>query len=208
MKIDKKINRLRERLSLYDEMTNYMEIARRYFVMNFFDGVLTVLGVLIGYFVVMLQGLPVVFLDVLIPSLSVSVAIGISGITGGYLTERAERKAEIINIEKNMSINRDKSKSKKSEKTLLEKAESFATNLASAINGFAPFLGGIVILLPFLFESLSLVTMFIISFVISVLTLYLLGLYLAKIAKDNIWKYSLPLIVAGLLTVVFTIIFT
>ncbi|MCP4761647.1 MAG: hypothetical protein GY870_07685 [archaeon] len=84
--------------TLYSKMTSLGEIARRYFVMNFFDGVLTVLGVVIANLILFVNGNGSSSTQILVYGLSVSVAIGISGITGGYLAERAERKVEIIEL--------------------------------------------------------------------------------------------------------------
>ena len=94
------------RWKLYGEMTELGEIARRYFVMNFFDGVLTVLGIVIGNFILFVDNDPTndpTKLLVIIPALATSIAIGISGISGGYLSERAERKRNIIEMQKAMA---------------------------------------------------------------------------------------------------------
>ena len=91
-----------DRWILYGKSTSLGEIARRYFVMNFFDGVLTVLGVIIGNFIIVMNGKVISSQNILVTSISVSIAIGISGISGGYLAEKAERKAELIEIQKSM----------------------------------------------------------------------------------------------------------
>ncbi|MBD3352120.1 MAG: hypothetical protein GF364_11590 [Candidatus Lokiarchaeota archaeon] len=93
-----------ERWKEYGEMTNLGEIARRYFVMNFFDGVLTVLGYIIGNFVLYLNGVEINSRAILVPAIAVSVAIGISGISGGYLAEKAERQAEVNQLKRAMAM--------------------------------------------------------------------------------------------------------
>ena len=64
------------------------EIARRYFAMNAFDGVLTIIGVLMGNLVAGVSSAQIV----LSTGLTTSGAMGISGLWGAYLTESAERK--------------------------------------------------------------------------------------------------------------------
>ncbi|MFW6311324.1 MAG: hypothetical protein ACOC1K_03720, partial [Nanoarchaeota archaeon] len=51
----KSLNLLKKRLKLYNKITDYTTIARRYFINNFYDGNLTVLGVLLGFFVALLK---------------------------------------------------------------------------------------------------------------------------------------------------------
>jgi len=241
----------------YAEMTDLGEIARRYFVMNFFDGVLTVLGVIIGFFVYFLDGNIPHSSEILISGLSVSVAIGISGITGGYLAEKAERKKNILDIHRSMvyakiktvskfkkpilkesdyypdvkinpdepvmlngqiierikvdpesplekitdsSLKENRTEHEDDDKTINEKAQAFATNFASLINGLAPAAGGIIGIIPFSFIDIPDVFTFIVAFLIIALTLFLLGYYLARISRGSIWKYGLLMISAGLIT--------
>jgi predicted membrane protein (TIGR00267 family) len=75
----------------YDKLANISEIARRYFAMNAFDGVLTIIGVLMGNFVAGVSDARIV----LSTGLATCVAMGISGLWGAYLTESAERKRDL-----------------------------------------------------------------------------------------------------------------
>ena len=190
------------RWRLYAEMTSLGEIARRYFVMNFFDGVLTVLGLVMGSFILYLDGQPPNKLAVIAPAIATAVAIGISGISGGYLSERAERKRNIIEMHKAMAEHKGASLSSsdsshfkeenyypinpikkfedaelkkpetvhvsvdpespptkiiggkiKRENTLAEKAERYASWIASLINGVSPAIGGLAVIIPFFFDQ-------------------------------------------------------
>ena len=69
----------------YSEISEAGKIARRAFANNSFDGVLTMIGVVMGNFVVGVQDGTVV----LVTGLSTALAIGISGGWGAYLTESA-----------------------------------------------------------------------------------------------------------------------
>lgn len=243
----------RERRKLYAEMTDLGEITRRYFVMNFFDGVLTVLGFIIGSFIRFLQNAPPSKIDIIVPAIATSIAIGISGISGGYLSERAERKRNIIEMHKSMAEhtltpsdidtnaqykvedyypvnpikNFEEKESKvpqtehisvdpialshkstnlkqKKEPTIAEKAERYASWIASLINGVSPAVGGLAVVIPFFFDNPNIITddiwVYISSFILIVILLFFLGAYLAKISKDSIWKYGIKMIVVGVLT--------
>jgi predicted membrane protein (TIGR00267 family) len=93
----KRIERFRE----YLEVSKAQEIARRLFVMNAFDGTLTIMGVVIGAH----------FAGVINPHVIItagiggSVAMGISGVSGAYLTDRAERKRDLRKLEMAMLKN-------------------------------------------------------------------------------------------------------
>ena len=63
------------------------EIARRYFAMNAFDGVLTAIGVLVGGYLGGVDSPRAIFTVVL----TTAVGMGVSGFYGSYLVERAER---------------------------------------------------------------------------------------------------------------------
>ena len=239
------------RFKLYSEMTDLGEIARRYFVMNFFDGVLTVLGFIVGSFILFLRGDSPTKLEVVVPAIATSIAIGISGISGGYLSERAERKRKIIEMHKAMGLHQERPdeenddiketfneenyypmkpikkfeekernktpdehisvdpepstttppiKEQKKEKTLAEKAERFASLIASLINGVSPAIGGFVVVIPFLFNiPIPGLGLYITSFILIAVLLFLLGAYLAKISKDSIMKYGVKMTLVGIL---------
>ncbi|MHA2277950.1 MAG: VIT1/CCC1 transporter family protein, partial [Candidatus Kariarchaeaceae archaeon] len=75
------------RLKLYFKITGGGEIARRYFVMNGFDGVLTVFGIILGAFLVGYESPK----EIIVPGIGASFAIGISGFWIAFLTEQAEQ---------------------------------------------------------------------------------------------------------------------
>ncbi|MFX1303805.1 MAG: VIT1/CCC1 transporter family protein [Promethearchaeota archaeon] len=98
-----------EKIKTYAKITNLWAIARRYFVNNFYDGMLTVLGILLGFFVLILKGgQPSVDSSfVILTGLGSSISMFISGLTGSYLSERAEQKKIKDELDKAMLINED-----------------------------------------------------------------------------------------------------
>ncbi|TFF88841.1 MAG: hypothetical protein EU548_08370 [Promethearchaeota archaeon] len=98
-----------DKIKTYARITNVWGVARRYFVNNFYDGMLTVLGILLGFFVVLLKN-DVVIIEsnlVILAGLGSSISMLISGLTGSYLSERAEQKKIMDTINKSMIINEE-----------------------------------------------------------------------------------------------------
>ena len=73
-------------------------ISRRYFVMNSFDGAMTMLGVVVGAHSAQASDPRIV----IGAGLGASVAMGMSGFSGAYLTERAERMRHLRRLKKAM----------------------------------------------------------------------------------------------------------
>ena len=79
----------------YHEIAGVGEIARRYFVINAFDGSLTTLGVLAGSYAGGVDKAGTVISLIL----STAVSIGVAGFYGSYQVERAERDRALREIE-------------------------------------------------------------------------------------------------------------
>lgn len=163
-------------------------ILRRYFVMNAFDGALTIFGVLMGSY---LAGIVDPFLVIKL-GLATAVAVGISGFTGAFFTETAERKRELKETER--AIHRTL------EKTSLQKAYQFASFTTALVDGISPFVTSIFILLPFFLYSLvsSIQQAYFLSFGLSIVSFFLLGAFLGKVSRENILLTGLQLVLAGL----------
>ena len=73
-------------------------IARRYFVVNGFDGALTMLGLLTGFYFSEQTPLSVV----IGACLGAAIALGVSGLTSAYLSESAERQRALADLEEAM----------------------------------------------------------------------------------------------------------
>ena len=79
------LERFAQRFRRYNRLSNIGEIARRYFAMNAFDGVLTIIGVLMGNFTAGVEEPRIVVTT----GMTTCIAMGISGLWGAYLTEAA-----------------------------------------------------------------------------------------------------------------------
>ncbi len=193
----------------YSYMSNLGEISRRKFFNNFFDGALTCAGIVSGLFILFLTD-PSSYStqNVLIMGFATAIAIGISGLWGAYLSEEAERKKKISDMDKEMAIIHEEGENKKDkkEKTLLERAENFATIVASLVDGGAPVLGSSLPLIPFFFGITLTIFHFIFSYIILVGLLIYLGIFLGKISGGGRIRYSIHLVTAGVVTLLVTLL--
>jgi predicted membrane protein (TIGR00267 family) len=101
------MSKFKEKMKTYNEITNFSATARRYFVNNFYDGNLTVLGILLGFFVIVLKDptQPTVkSFFVLMTGLGTSISMLISGMSGSYLSEKAEQKKVHADLAKAMGL--------------------------------------------------------------------------------------------------------
>ena len=73
------------------KITRSQVIARRYFVVNGFDGALTMLGLLVGFYVSEDVRLPIV----INACIGVAIALGMSGVSSAYISEAAEKQREL-----------------------------------------------------------------------------------------------------------------
>jgi predicted membrane protein (TIGR00267 family) len=180
-----------ERLREYSEISEAGQIARRAFANNSFDGVLTMIGVVMGSFVVGVQDATVV----LVTGLSTALAIGISGGWGAYLTESAERRHAIDELEQvTLTELHD---------TKIGKASRMAVVMVAAVDGLSPFLAALLVVIPFFLAPLlpSVTYAYYASIAMALLALFGLGIYLGRISKQNLIISGIKTCVAGLICI-------
>jgi predicted membrane protein (TIGR00267 family) len=202
----------------YARMSDLGIIARRKFFNNAFDGALTCAGIISGIFIIFLnEPFLLEVQDVLITGFATALAIGISGLWGAFLSEEAERKKKVLDMKKEMAeieeepkrelkYIKNKYKEGKKPRTLLEKAEKFATVVASLVDGGAPVLGSSLPLIPFFFGFSLTFLHFIFSYVILAGLLIYLGVFLGQISGGGRLRYALHLITAGIVTLIVSIL--
>lgn len=181
-----------EKVSEYNEIAEIGEIARRYFAMNAFDGVLTIMGVLMGSLSAGITDARIVITT----GLSTSVAMGISGLWGSYLTESAERKRDLD------ELSRSTLSSLKSSR--IGRASRFAAVVVSIVDGISPFLASILVLIPFFFSTLfpEIRLVYYTALGTALLTLFALGVFLGSISKDNLLISGIKTLIAGIASII------
>ncbi|MHA1986392.1 MAG: VIT1/CCC1 transporter family protein [Promethearchaeota archaeon] len=126
-----------QKLKIYNEITHFGLIARRYFVNNFYDGMLTLLGILLGYFMFILYNTEISSIEsilVIFPSLGTSISMFISGISGSYLSEKAEHKKEKRELDKAMVILEDENLEDLNRAIVLDPTEEIQKAMVTPIN--------------------------------------------------------------------------
>jgi predicted membrane protein (TIGR00267 family) len=198
----------------YGKLADLGEISRRKFFNNCFDGALTCAGIVSGIFIIFISSWNNQFTpqNVLITGLATSLAIGISGLWGAFLSEEAERKKKVYDMKKDMAIiektidEENSENEEKEDKTILEKAERFATIVASLVDGGAPAVGSILPLIPFFFGGTLTIVHFIFSYLILTGLLVYLGIFLGNISGGGKVRYALHLVTAGVVTLLVTLL--
>ncbi|MHA1966524.1 MAG: VIT1/CCC1 transporter family protein [Candidatus Hodarchaeales archaeon] len=166
-------------------------IAKRYMVMNSFDGALTALGIIIGSFLVGVTDPRIL----IVAGLGASIAMGVSGGFGAYLTESAVKKEEIAKGESAML--------EEFEDTVIDEAAMAASYFVAFVDGFSPFMAASISFLPFIaafFFDIGIQFAYFFSVILTTITLFVLGAYLGKISNDNKIKYGIRMIFAGIIT--------
>ena len=192
------IKKTLKRWKRYRDISDVESITRRYFVMNAFDGALTMLGVVIGAYVAgILQPIPIISAGV-----AGSIAMGTSGISGAYMTEKAERTKKLKELEKAMLADLKNG--------LHHKSHRFATVFAAVVDGVSPAIAAMIVVSPFFIVHLGVITAetaFFACIVLTLTILLLLGIYLAKISNENMIKYGVQMFAVGCITA-FLCVFT
>jgi len=185
------MSKIFSRLKQYSEISDLGEISRRYFVMNAFDGALTMLGVVIGAYISNIRSAS----TIISAGIAGSIAMAISGISGAYMTERAERLRKLKSLEKAML--------KELKNSIHYRSHRFAVLVTSLTDGLSPFLSAMIVLSPFFllnFGFLSWNIAFYLSIALTLIFLFSMGMYLAKVSEESMIMYGLQMLCVGILT--------
>ncbi len=174
------------------------KIARRYFVLNGFDGILTVLGISVGAFVARVSD-PAILIS---SGTGTAVGLLVSGVTGAYVTEKAERTGDLKELKKSMISNMEGS--------VHEKNVSKQSAFIATVNGLSPLLCAFLIMIPYMLSQFGVIKMlntaYFASMTVSGVLLVVFGSFLGNISKESKIKYSLKMLLAGLVTAILSMI--
>jgi predicted membrane protein (TIGR00267 family) len=162
------------------EISHSGEIMRRYFVVNGFDGALTMLGLIMGFYVSDRVDLAVVTTS----CLATALALGMSGISSAYISEAAERRRSLAQLEKAMVTSLDESHH--------ARAAIWIPWLVALVNGIAPLLFALIILVP-LWLARSGMELALgplpAAMVVALAIIFLLGVFLGRVG-GTFWLWS------------------
>jgi predicted membrane protein (TIGR00267 family) len=181
------------RLRFLFHLTRAHTIARRYFVTNGFDGALTMLGLIMGFYASGDVAVPVV----INACLGAAIALAVSGVSSAYVSEAAERERELKELERALVDD------------LGDSAHGWAARLVpvliAAVNGMAPLLIALVIITPLWLVAAGLELApgpLQWSIALAFLCLFLLGIFLGSVS-GRFWLWSgLRTLVIALLTAI------
>lgn len=155
-------------------------IMRRYAITNGFDGVLTILGMLTGFYFSDFHNLSVA----LSACLGAAIALFISGLSSAYLSEKAERTLELRHLEQALARNLDESD--------YGQASRFLPLLVALSNGFSPLILSLFILSPLFFAERLLamgLSPLLAAMGLALVCIFMLGVFLGKISQ-TFWLWA------------------
>lgn len=166
--------------------------------MNAFDGALTMLGLILGGLITIdpLNPTPG-FNAILLAAAGTSIAMAISGFSGSYLAESAERDREVDEIGRAMLTDMSNS--------MYARASRTTSVVVAVVDGASPAVAAIIVMMPLFFVPsgvLPYTTAFYMAIVICMILLFLLGIFLGSVSKKSIWSYGAKTLFAGLMTAI------
>ena len=166
-----------EEVTLFLKITGSHTIARRYFGVNGFDGVLTMLGIIMGFHISAGTDTTVI----ISACLGATVALTISGMTSAYISEAAERQNSLQKLEQAMVAD------------LGESAHGKAARLMpvfiALVNGLAPMLLSLLIISPLWFSDYLPTSPLLIAIAIGLTIVFFLGVFLGRVS-GIFWLWS------------------
>lgn len=179
-----------KKIRLYLRVTKASGIARRYFVMNGFDGAMTAFGIVLGSWIARVTRSEIIILA----GLGACLAMGLSGFFGAYMAERAERERHLKELEEATPNHVN---------PIQYEASRFVELYVALIDGLSPVLTAVISITPFILVSVGWMPIwnaYPVSLTLSLATLFLLGIYLGKVARENGWLYGAMMLTVGGLT--------
>jgi len=162
------------------EISHSGEIMRRYFVVNGFDGALTMLGLIMGFYVSDRVDLAVVITS----CLAAALALGMSGISSAYISEAAERRRTLAQLEKAMVTSLNESHH--------ARAAIWIPWLVALVNGIAPLLIALIIVVPLWLARSGVVLApgpLPAAMAVALVIIFLLGVFLGRVG-GTFWLWS------------------
>jgi len=178
-----------EQRHLWLQLLHSQGIIRRYFVVNGFDGALTMLGLVTGFHMSGTTELKVV----IGACLGATIALGVSGLTSAYLSETAERRRSLNELEGAMLADLSES--------AVASASRVMPWLIALVNGAAPVLLSLIIISP-LWLAYSGVTLPLAPLSMAIITaigcIFGLGVFLGRVGGTPwLWSGIKALLIAG-----------
>jgi predicted membrane protein (TIGR00267 family) len=186
-RITQGINKLQE----HERITGFLEISRRSLVNNSFDGILTMIGIVMGQYLAGVKAPG----TIVITGVAAAISLSISGWSSAYLAESAERQRELADLERISLIDLSRTK--------IARAARTATIIVSLANGLSPFVASLIVLVPFFLAAPigSIALSYTLSLALALLSLFGLGVFLGHISGRSMIGYGIRTIAAGIVAI-------
>ncbi len=183
-----RIDRVRE----YERIAGFLKIARRALANNAFDGVLTMIGVLMGNYLGQVRSASTVIQI----GIATSISIGVSGLWGAYLAESAERGRELAELERISLTDLGETK--------IGRASRVAVVVVSLVDGLSPLISSLIVLIPMFLAPWigDILISYVLCLVTGLVCLFGLGMFLGHISGRRLVGYGLRTVVAGVVAIV------
>ena len=175
-------------------------IARRYFITNGFDGALTMLGLMVGFY--LSENVPLAVATK--ACFGAAVALCMSGLSSAYLSESAERENELTKLEQALLSDLRMSD--------YGTASRLVPIFIAIVNGFSPLVISMIIIAPVWIAERGVefqYSPFLLAIFVACFLIFLLGTFLARLCKE-FWLLTglRSLAIAGLTVFVIFILST
>jgi predicted membrane protein (TIGR00267 family) len=189
-RVSQSIENLRE----YERIAGFWQIARRALANNAFDGVLTMVGVVMGQWIGGVESAATVILT----GIATSISIGVSGLWGAYLAESAERGRELAELEKISLTDLGETK--------IGRASRVAVIVVSLVDGLSPLVSSLIVLTPFFVVSFigGIEVSYVSAMALALVSLFGLGMFLGHISGRSLISYGIRTAIAGVVAMVIT----
>ena len=180
---------------------------KRYIIRGFIDGVLSSLGVVIGASTAIgtlaASNQPTTASAIIIAAgIGGGVANGLSNILGASVGEKLVKEIELSEIERAMLKRGGELRG-----TIIDEKMNETLWTSAIYDGAATCIGSLIPVFPFIIGSLWLINeihLLYASIVLSLVLFFFLGVYIGKIAKEQIIISGLKLVAFGIVTVLIT----
>jgi predicted membrane protein (TIGR00267 family) len=180
-------------------ITHSQDIMRRYFIVNGFDGALTMLGLMMGF----LLSTPADLSVIINACLGAGIALGMSGLSSAYISESAERTRALGKLEEAMATDLQNSAH--------GEAVRVVPWVVALVNGLAPLIISLLILLPLLLADagvqLPLPALYA-AVMVALILVFLLGIFLGRIADTSWLRSGFQALFTAVVTAGLIVIFT
>ncbi len=190
--------KLFDKVSFLFRITSTHDIARRYFVVNGFDGALTMLGLIIGFLV----SAPAELSVIISACLGAAIALTMSGLSSAYVSESAERQLALSKLEEAMASD------------LQDSAHGEAARrvplIIALVNGLAPLIISLIILIPLWLAKAGIpmpVSPLYIAIAMALLLIFLLGVFLGNISGVSWLRSGIQTLLVAVLTMALIYLF-